>query len=114
MSTLSFSVSLADCRERKYKPPAMSAMRMTAAAAISGIRDFFSGGTGMAGAETALMAEPVATVCDEDAGDTFVRDDAVCAGSGIVGRAPELVATARPLSVSRLRRCRSARMSAAC
>ena len=34
-------------------------------------------------------------------------------GSGIVGREPELAATARPLSVSRFRRCRSARMSAA-
>jgi len=34
--------------------------------------------------------------------------------SGAAATDPELAATARPVSVSRFRRCRSARMSAAC
>src|SRR5580704_14367101 len=59
-STLSFSLSLADCRERKYNPPAMSMATTARAAPMRIFGDFFCAETG---AETALTeAEEAAIV----------------------------------------------------
>src|SRR4029077_14691781 len=53
--------------------------------------------------------EAATRVAEEPEGD-WCGAEASCA----MGIEPELIAAARPVSVSRLRRCRSVRMSAAC
>src|SRR5262249_55218260 len=106
---LSFSLSLEARLERRFIP---TTMRTTTTPAATGrttfhlIFDFveMAAGGGNEGEEpggcTAILEEDV----------TF----AACAGeSGIAGIDAELCAMARPLSVSRFRRCRSARISAA-
>src|SRR5207302_3469185 len=108
--TLSFSVSFADCRERQYKPRATTAAIKTRAEASMILRGFLSG--------TGWTALPEA----EDAADIVREDKADAACSTAVGTwdcgaawvEPELAVMARPESVSRFSRCRSARMSAAC
>src|ERR1700728_3799553 len=78
-----------------------------------------AGGTGVGGvgggeAATAVcdVADDTAAAWDEaDAGGTVAA--AGGGNSAATATEPELCATARPLSVSRFSRCRSARMSAA-
>jgi len=109
--TLSFSVSFADDFERTYNPPTIAATSTVTAAATRRIfAGFFAGATVLTPGE-----DGTGVTRDEE-----VRADgsvALAAGdvSVTAGTAPELAATtARPLSVSRFRRCKSARMSAAC
>src|SRR5271165_1957210 len=117
--TLSFSVSLEDWRERQYRmPPINRTSTITA-----GTRSFHNS----LGAEIALTVAADTAEADA-AGDDACAAGAVCTEaergvracaaadgpeSAAAGTEPELVAAARPLSVSRFRRCRSARMSAA-
>src|SRR5437588_7535173 len=91
----------------------------TAPAAIhSGVRDF----RGAWAATAPLTAEAeAAAAAGEEGGEAATRvaeepegDWCGARASCAMGIEPELMAAARPVSVSRLRRCRSVRMSAAC
>src|SRR5205807_8625017 len=91
----------------------------TAAAAIhSGVRDF----RGAWAATAALTAEDEAAAAagadgDEAATGFAEEPEGDWCGAGAscaMGIEPELIAAARPVSVSRLRRCRSVRIAAAC
>src|ERR1700745_2540545 len=92
---------------------------ITPAAAIhSGMRDF----RGAWAAPAALTAEATAAAAagaDGDEAATRVAEEPEgdwcgAGASSAMGIEPELIAAARPVSVSRLRRWRSVRMSAAC
>src|SRR5271165_5605124 len=81
--TLSFSVSFADCFERKYKPPAMRAIKTTAARMTSFHGVFVVGAAGMTALEDAGAA--VIAEAEAEAG-TCVGDD--CAGATGAGAEP--------------------------
>src|SRR5580700_2159708 len=131
-STLSFSLSLADFPEPKKMCHARNSASTTATAGMSIFEIFLrpdegapaeglrAEGTGVGGVS---VDEAATAVCDV-ADDAAVAWDEADPGGGTVaaaggvssaatGTEPELCATARPLSVSRFSRCRSARMSAA-
>ena len=122
-------MSVADCRDRKYKPPAIKRATNTPTPAIRILKDLFGAATGLtvdALAEAALPeAEGAAATGDEaDAGAASEAGrtadaEVTCAAIGAcascaTGTESELWATARPLSVSRFNLCKSARISAAC
>lgn len=111
-TTVSFSVSVLAWRERRNNPPPMRLAISAVATTIEIVHDLFW--TARVGPVAGLTApdEPAATAAAE-AGETacvtgFDPDSCAAATD------PELAATARPVSVSRFRRCRSVRMSAAC
>src|SRR4029077_11746826 len=117
-NTASFSVSAAECRERRYQPPATRIASIAAAATKRMARDLFASTSD----DSALtVADDTATGADTDETATAAGADPDagpkgCGGlcSSAIGTEPELAATARPVSVSRFNRCRSARISAAC
>ncbi len=111
-TTVSFSVRALARRERKNKPPPITAAINTAAAIAGGFHDLFGAAGVVPLAGITVADEPAATAATEP-------DETACATgldpeSCAVATEPELAATARPVSVSRFNRCRSARMSAAC
>src|SRR5438445_5949817 len=109
---LSFSVRRLVCRGRKYNPPPIAAAASTTAAGTKTFQSFLPA-TGTSATFTALDDGDGASAGDEpDArdGGWVTLDPLSCATATV----PELAAMARPISVSRFRRCNSERISEAC
>src|SRR5713226_178565 len=110
-TTVSFSVSFAARAGRKYRAAAINATRIPTAAGTTTRHRPLLGVAGMGAlldegqdAETSAREETGADACPPDGGLDY------CATATF----SEPAATARPDSVSRFSRCRSARRSAAC
>src|SRR5262249_39340941 len=119
-STESFSVSFAEWLERKTRNPPTSAASTSPPPTYIIVRDFLTGvmptlvATGCADAEEAADAGPDKTTVTGIGDELDEWGAPATALSCATGTEPELIAAARPVSVSRFRRCRSARISAAC